>query len=111
MVSFLLHLLASLGHLAAVLLEADGLDGDEAGGVLGAEVTNLVHGGFAHVVQLLGVGPAAENRVLSLVAATTDGTVDDVLGSLDALEEEAGLGRKVETVVEDLREGVRLVRR
>lgn len=97
-----LHSLARLGHLASVLLETDGVDADEAGGVLGSEVTNLVHGGLLHVVELLGVGPAAENTEGALVATATDGTVDRILRGLDALEDKLGLGREVETVVENL---------
>lgn len=97
-----LHLLASLLHHAAVLLQADGVDGDEAGGVLGTEVADDVHGGLVHVVELLGVGPAAEDAEGALVDAAADGTVDAVLRSGNALEEELALGGEVETVVQDL---------
>jgi hypothetical protein len=100
-VSFL-QLLASLLHHAAVLLETDGVNGDEAGGVLGAEVANDVHRGLVHVVELLGVGPAAEDAEGALVDTAADGTVDAVLRGGDALEQELGLGGEVETVVEDL---------
>ena len=99
---FFLHLLASLLHHAAVLLETDGVDGDEAGGVLGTEIANLVHRGLAHVVQLLGVGPAADDAEAALVDAAADGAVDAVLRGGDAGKEEFGFGGEVETVVEDL---------
>ncbi|THV88227.1 Bystin-domain-containing protein [Aureobasidium pullulans] len=85
-------------HHAAVLLQADGVDGDEAGGVLGTEVADDVHGGLVHVVELLGVGPAAEDAEGALVDAAADGTVDAVLRSGNALEEELALGGEVETV-------------
>lgn len=97
-----LHLLASLLHHAAVFLQADGVDGDEAGSVLRAEVANDVHGGLVHVVQLLGIGPAAEDAEGTLVDAAADGTVDAVLRGGNALEEELAFGGEVETVVEDL---------
>jgi hypothetical protein len=99
---FFLHLLAGLLHHAAVLLETDGVDGDEAGGVLGAEVANDVHRGLVHVVELLGVGPAAEDTEGALVDTAADGTVDAVLRGGNALEQELGLGGEVEPVVEDL---------
>lgn len=99
---YLLHLLAGLCHHAAVLLEADGVDRDEAGGVFGAEVANLVHGRLAHVVQLLGVGPAAQDAEAALVDAAADRAVDAVLRGGDAGEEEFGFGGEVEAVVEDL---------
>ncbi|THW45416.1 Bystin-domain-containing protein [Aureobasidium pullulans] len=83
-------------------LPADGVDGDEAGGVLGTEVADDVHGGLVHVVELLGVGPAAEDAEGALVDAAADGTVDAVLRSGNALEEELALGGEVETVVQDL---------
>ncbi|THX43602.1 Bystin-domain-containing protein [Aureobasidium pullulans] len=79
-------------------LPADGVDGDEAGGVLGTEVADDVHGGLVHVVELLGVGPAAEDAEGALVDAAADGTVDAVLRSGNALEEELALGGEVETV-------------
>jgi hypothetical protein len=99
---YFLHLLASLLHHAAVLLQADGVDGDETSGVLRAEVTNDIHGGLVHVVQLLGIGPATEDAEGTLVDAAADGTVDAVLRGGNALEEELAFGREVETVVEDL---------
>lgn len=99
-----LHLLASLLHHAAVLLQANGVDGDETGGVLGAEVANDVHGGLVHVVQLLGIGPATEDAEGALVDAAANGTVDAVLRGGNALEEELAFGREVEAVVENLRE-------
>lgn len=101
---YILHLLAGLSHLAAVLLQPDGVDGDEASGVLWPEVADLVHGALLHVVQLLGVGPAADDGEGALVDAAADGAVDGVLGCLDALQEEAGLWREVETVVENLQD-------
>ncbi|TIA03603.1 Bystin-domain-containing protein [Aureobasidium pullulans] len=79
-------------------LPADGVDGDEAGGVLGTEVTDDVHGGLVHVVELLGVGPAAEDAEGALVDTAADGTVDAVLRGGNALEEELALGGEVETV-------------
>lgn len=51
-----LQALVVLGLGLSVLLEADSLDRDEAGGVSWLEGTNLVHGGLGGIVQLLGLG-------------------------------------------------------
>ena len=93
---------ALLFHLLAELLQPDGVHADEASGALGSKVSNLVHGALALVVELLGVGPAANDAEHALVGAAADGAVDGLLGGGDAVLEELTLGREVETVVEDL---------
>lgn len=84
------------------LLQADSVDADEAGSVARSKVTNLIHGAFALVVQLLGVGPATNDAEHALVNAAADGAVDLLLGLDDAGLEELALGGEVQTVVEDL---------
>lgn len=97
-----LHLLTSgLLHLA-ILLQADGRHTDETGGLGGGEVTDLVHAGLGHVVQLLGLGVAAQDGEAALVGAAADHTVDGLLRGLDRVLEELTLGREVQAVVEDL---------
>ena len=93
---------ALLFHLLAELLQPDGVHADEASGALGSKVSDLVHGALALVVELLGVGPAADDAEHALVSAAADRTVDALLGGDDAVLEELTLGREVETVVEDL---------
>lgn len=97
-----LHSLASGGLHLAVLLETNGRDGDETGGLGGREVTNLVHGGLAHVVELLGLGGAAENGDGALVSTAADLAVDGLLGSSDGGLEELALGGEVHAVVQKL---------
>lgn len=94
--------LALLGLHVAVLLQTDGHDADEAGGVAGLKVANLVHAALAHVVQLLGLGPAAEDAEGALVGTAADLAVDVLLGGDDRVLEVLALGREVETVVKDL---------
>jgi hypothetical protein len=86
----------------SVLLETDGLDGDESSGVLGSESSDLVHGGLGHVVELLGLGGTSENLEVTLVDTAADGSVDGLLGGADRVLEELTLGGEVESVVEDL---------
>ena len=98
----LLHLLtSSLLHLA-VLLQTDSRHGDESGGLSGRKVTNLIHAGLGHVIQLLGLGETAKDGHAALVRSATDLTVDGLLGGSDGGLEELALGREVETVVKDL---------
>ena len=100
--SLLLHLLtSSLLHLA-VLLQTDSRHGDESGGLSGRKVTNLIHAGLGHVIQLLGLGETAKDGHAALVRSATDLTVDGLLGGSDGGFEELALGREVETVVKDL---------
>lgn len=72
--------------LLAVLLQADGHDRDEAGGVGGLEVSDLVHAGLAGAVEDgadLALGGAAKDGERALVDTASDGTVDVLLGGLD----------------------------
>ena len=91
-----------LGLGLSVLLEADGLDGDEAGGVGWLEGTDLVHGGLRGIVQLLGLGGAAEDVEVALVDAAADLSVNVLLGGDDGVGQELALWREVKTVVKDL---------
>ena len=97
-----LQSLTSSGLHLAVLLETDGRHVDEASGLSGGEVTDLVHGGLAHVVQLLGLGRTAENGNGTLVGAAADLAVDGLLGSGDGGLEELALGGEVHAVVQEL---------
>lgn len=99
---FHLQPLASSSLHLAVLLQTDSRDGDEAGGLGRREVTNLVHAGLGHVVQLLGLGRTAEDGDAALVGPAADLAVDGLLGGGDGGLEELALGGEVETVVEDL---------
>lgn len=98
-----LHALTSGGLHVAVLLEADGRHGNETGGLGGGEVTNLVHAGLGHVVQLLGLGGAAQNGDATLVGTAADLAVDGLLRGSDGGLEELTLGGEVQTVVQELR--------
>lgn len=98
----ILQLLASGGLHLAVLLETDGRHVDEASGLSGGEVTDLVHGGLAHVVQLLGLGGTTEDGNETLVGAAADLAVDGLLGSGDGGLEELALGGEVHAVVQEL---------
>lgn len=97
-----LQLLASGGLHLAVLLETDGRHVDEASGLSGGEVTDLVHGRLAHVVQLLGLGGTTEDGNETLVGAAADLAVDGLLGSGDGGLEELALGGEVHAVVQEL---------
>ena len=99
------HLLAPLNHALAKLLQPDSLHADEAGRISRAEITDLIHAALAHVVQLLGVGPAADDAECAFVDTTAHGPVDGNLRGRDAVEEEFGFGREVEAVVEDFSVG------
>lgn len=98
-----LQLLTSGSLHLAVLLETDGGHVDEAGRLGGGEVTDLVHGGLGHVVQLLGLGVAAQNRHVALVGTATNDTVDGLLGGGDGGLEELTLGGEVHAVIQELR--------
>lgn len=97
-----LQLLASGGLHLAVLLKTDGRHVDEAGGLGRREVTDLIHGGFTHVVQLLSLGGTTENGHGTLVCAAADLAVDGLLGSGDRGLEELALGGEVHAVVKEL---------
>ena len=97
-----LQALVVLGLGLSVLLETDSLDGDEAGGVGWLEGTDLVHGGLRGIVQLLGLGGAAEDVEVALVDAAADLSVDVLLGGDDGVGQELALWREVKTVVKDL---------
>ena len=98
-----LHLLASSSLHLSVLLEADSGDIDETGGLGGGEVTNLVHAGLGHVVQLLSLGGATKDGDGALVGAAADLAVDGLLRGSDGGLEELTLGGEVQTVVQELR--------
>lgn len=94
--------LASGGLHLTVLLKTDGRHVDEASGLGGGEVTNLIHGGLAHVVELLCLGGATENGNGALVGTAADLAVDGLLGSGDGDLEELALGGEVHAVVQEL---------
>lgn len=100
-INILQPLTSSRLHLA-VLLETDSRHGDEASGLGRREVTNLIHAGLGHVIQLLGFGRPTEDGHTALVGAAADLAVDALLRGSDGGLEELALGRKVETIVEDL---------
>lgn len=91
-----------LGLGLSVLLEADGLDGDKAGGVGWLEGADLVHGGLGGVVQLLGLRGAAEDVEVAPVDAAANLSVDVLLGGDDRVGQELTLWGEVEAVVQDL---------
>lgn len=97
-----LQSLASGSLHLAVLLETNGRHGDEASGLGGGEVTNLIHGGLAHVVELLCLGGTTEDGNGALVGAAADLAVDGLLGSGDGGLEELALGGEVHAVVQEL---------
>lgn len=97
-----LHFLTSLRLHLTILLQANGRHIDEAGSLGGREVTNLIHAGLGHVVQLLGLGRAAQNRDRALVRAAADLAVHRLLRSSDGGLKELALGGEVKTVVEEL---------
>lgn len=100
------------------LLDADGLDVDETGGLRGFEATLNVHGAELGIVKVLtlsvtafrksgthlSLGGATEDSYVALVDSEADGTVDRLLGCGEHGEKELGLGRVEETVVKNLRE-------
>ena len=98
----ILQSLASGGLHLTVLLETNGRNVDEASGLGGGEVTNLIHGGLGHVVELLSLGGATENGNGALVGAAADLTVDGLLGSGDGALKELALGGEVHAVVQEL---------
>lgn len=97
-----LQSLTSGGLHLTVLLETNGRHGDEPSGLGGGEVTNLIHGGLAHVVELLCLGGATEDGNGALVGAAADLAVDGLLGSGDGGLEELALGGEVHAVVQEL---------
>ena len=97
-----LQSLTSSGLHLTVLLETNGRHVDEASGLGGGEVTNLIHGGLGHVVELLGLGGATEDGNGALVGAATDLTVDGLLGSSNGALKELTLGGEVHAVVKEL---------
>lgn len=97
-----LQLLASGGLHLTVLLETDGRHVDEASGLGGREVTNLIHAGLGHVVQLLGLGGASQDGDGALVGAAADLAVDGLLRSGDGGLKELTLGGEVHAVVQKL---------
>lgn len=100
-----LELLASINLGLAVLLDSNGVDGDETGGVSGVKVGELVHGGLGGIVELLGLGGSAKDVHATLVESASDLTVDGLLGRSDHGSHKLALGSVVQTVVENLGEG------
>lgn len=110
MISITLHPLAGgLLHLA-VLLQTDGRHADEPGGLGGGKVTDLVHAGLGHVVQLLGLRGSAEDDHVALVGTAADLAIDGLLGGGDRLLEELALRGEVEAVVQKLDMLARLIK-
>ena len=68
--------LTLLGLLETVLLQPDGLDGNEASGVSGLEVLQGVHRGLLGGVELLGAAGATKDVSVTLVQADADLAVD-----------------------------------
>lgn len=98
----ILHLLASGGLHLTVLLEADSRNVDESSGLSGREVTDLVHAGLGHIVQLLSLRRAAKNGDTALVGTAADLAVDGLLGSSNGGLQELALGGEVHAVVQEL---------
>lgn len=97
-----LQSLASGGLHQTVLLETNGRHADETSGLGRGEVTDLIHGGLAHVVELLSLGGATEDGNGTLVSTAADLAVDRLLGSGDGRLEELALGGEVHAVVQEL---------
>lgn len=96
------QLLPGLRLHLAILLQPDGVDADEACRVAGLKVPDFVHARLAHVIQLLGLGRAAQDAEGAFVTATADLPVDACLRGRDAGLEVLALGREVEAVVKEL---------
>lgn len=88
-------------------LETDRVDLDETIGVLGVVAALLIHGGFAHIVQLgtVAAGNTAFNDGVTLVELELDITGNVALGEGNGLVQELALGREVLTVVQGTRVG------
>lgn len=71
--------LAVLDLLLSVFLEADGLDGNETGGIHGRESLEGVHGSILLRVQVGGVAGSAQNVRVAFVSGQPDDTSDVVL--------------------------------
>lgn len=99
---FTLHLLASSCLHFTVLLQTDSRDGDESGSFGRREVTDLVHAGLGHVVQLLGFRGAAQDDEVALVRTAADLSVDGLLGSRDGGFKELAFWGEVQTIVQEL---------
>lgn len=97
-----LKTLTSSSLALAVLLETDSRDSDEASGLGGGEVTDLVHARLGHVIQLLGLGGTTQDGDGSLVGTAADQAVDALLGGSDGGLQELALGREVHAVVKKL---------
>lgn len=82
--------LAVLDLLETVLLEANGLDLDETGGVHGGEALEGVHGGIGLGVEVAGIGLAAEDVGVTLVGHHADLTSNVLLGEDDGVLDAVG---------------------
>lgn len=85
--------LAILDLLETVLLEADGVDLDETGGVHGGEALEGVHGGIGLGVEVAGIGLAAEDVGGALVGHHADLTSNVLLGEDDGVLNAVGENR------------------
>lgn len=82
--------LAVLNLLKTVLLEADGVDLNETGGVHGGEALEGVHGGIGLGVKVAGIGLAAEDVGVTLVGHHADLTSNVLLGEDDGVLDAVG---------------------
>lgn len=95
--------LAILDLLEAVLLQADGLDGNEARGVHGGEALKRVHRSILLRVEVAGIRLAAKDVGSALVNRHADLTSNVLLGVDEGVLKELTLGREVHAVVEAVR--------
>lgn len=82
--------LAVLDLLKTVLLEADGVDLNETGGIHGGEALEGVHGGIGLGVEVAGIGLAAEDVGVTLVGHHADLTSNVLLGEDDGVLDAVG---------------------
>lgn len=80
---FSLQSLTSFNLGLSVLLETDGLDGNKASGLGRLELSDLVHGALAGIVELACLRGSSKNVHHSLIAEATNCSADILLGSND----------------------------
>lgn len=83
--------LAVLDLLETVLLEADGVDLNETGGIHRGEALKAVHGGVLLRVKVAGIAGAAEHVGGALVAHHADLTGDVLLAEDDGVLDKLAL--------------------
>ena len=71
--------------MGTVLLQTNGLDGDETAGVLGAEALEGVHAGLLLAVEVALGGGAGKDVGGALVDHHVDGAVDVLLAEVDGV--------------------------